>query len=236
MKTVTTTLAAAAVLATLAGCAATGPGGTVGPAADAPTVKVGDRWVYRGKDGYRVAIVWDETHEITGVGPEGITVRVTGKGPTIDFQRAEAWSAPGIVRSGAVFESETDRFDPALIRYKYPLTTGETWNQAVRDLNKPAGPYGSIQRRVTVAGYESVSTPAGKFSAIKLQIFMRLDDETFWRFPTECNYLVWYAPAVGAMVRAEQRSQYRERGGMSSFTVPGQYATLELVSYTHGAR
>ena len=231
-----TRILAAALLATLAGCAATGPGGTAGPAADAPTVKVGDRWVYRGKDGYRVAIVWDETHEITGIGPDGINVRVTGKGPTIDFQRAEVWSAPGIVRSGAVFESETDRFDPALIRYKYPLTTGETWDQTLRDLDKPAGPFGPIQRQVTVGGYESVATPAGTFNAIKMRIFMRLDDGTFWRYPTECNYLVWYAPAVGAMVREEQRSQYREKSGRESAVLPGQYATLELVSYTPGAR
>jgi hypothetical protein len=47
---------------------------------------------------------------------------------------------------------------------------------------------------------------------------------------------VWYAPAVGAMVREEQRSQYREKEGIDSGTVPGQNATIELVSYTPGSR
>jgi hypothetical protein len=204
------------------------------PAVQAPLLKVGDRWVYNAKDGYRTPTVWVETHEVTSIGSDGITVRVTLKGPTIDIQRSEAWSAPGVVRTGAVYEAETDRFDPPLLRYKYPLTVGETWSQSVHDLNQAAGPYGPIQQRVEVGGFESVSTPAGPFNALRMRIFMQLDDETFWRYATQCDYVVWYAPAVGAMVRTEKRSNYRNKEGVSSGTVPGQYATLELASYTRG--
>jgi hypothetical protein len=226
------TLVVAALV--LASCAAPGPGGAPGPAVAAPTLKVGDRWTYQGTDGYRVPIVWEETHEITAIGPQGITIRITAKGPTVDIQRTETWSAPGVVRTGAVFDSETDRFDPALIRYKFPLTSGETWNQAVRDLNKPPGPFGPIQRHVAVGGYESVATPAGTFDAIRMRIIMQLDDETFWRYPTECNYLVWYAPSVGAMVKEDKRSYYRDKGGVAGANVPGQYAIVELVSFSRG--
>jgi hypothetical protein len=63
-----------------------------------------------------------------------------------------------------------------------------------------------------------------------------VDDATFWRYATQCNYLVWYAPEVGAMVREEQRSYYREKEGMEGVTVPGQYAVIELVTYTSGTR
>jgi hypothetical protein len=36
---------------------------------------------------------------------------------------------------------------------------------------------------------------------------MRLDDETFWRYATTCNYAVWYAPAVrGVVARSDVRS------------------------------
>ena len=58
-------IVAAGALAVLAGCASPpGTGGTAGPPVAAPTLKVGDRWVYRGKDGYRVPVLWEETHEI----------------------------------------------------------------------------------------------------------------------------------------------------------------------------
>ena len=64
--------------------------------ADAPTV--GARWVYRGRDGFRWPVVWEETHEVIAAGAGGLAVRVTLKGPTIDIVRQErasppAWSA-----------------------------------------------------------------------------------------------------------------------------------------------
>jgi hypothetical protein len=218
----------------LASCAAFGPGGDPGPAADAPKLRVGDRWVYRGTDGFRVPVVWDETHEITAIGPQNITVRVTLKGPTVDIERTETWAAPGVVLVGAVYQAETSRFDPALVRFQFPLTPGERWSQAIRNLDQPPGPFGPILRHVSIGGWDKVTTPAGTFAAIRMRIIMTMDDETFWRWPTECNFLVWYAPAVGATVLEQKRSHYREKGGFDVSFVPGQNAVLELVSFTPG--
>jgi hypothetical protein len=198
-------------------------------------LRVGDRWVYHGIDGYRQKIVWDETHEITGIAAEGISVKVTTTGPTMNFTRTELWAAPGVVRSGAIYEVETDRFDPPFIRYQYPLTNGVTWSQSVRDLNRPPGPYGPIRATATAGGYESVSTPAGTFDAIKIRYLITLDDETFWRYPTQCDYVVWYAPAVGAPVRELRKSYYIEKSVESSPGVPGQNAIIELTSFTRGS-
>ena len=155
----------------LGSCATTG--GTPGPPAPAPTYQVGDRWVYRVQDGFRVKITWEETHQVTVVSPQGITVRVTAKGPSIDDQRTETWSAPGVVLTGAVFDNETRRFEPPLVRYKFPLTGGERWSQRMRDLDHDSRPYGGIDRSVSVGGYEKITTPAGTFDAIRLQVFMR---------------------------------------------------------------
>ena len=218
----------------IAGCGTATISGTAGPAVEAPTLRVGDRWVYHGIDGYRQKIVWDETHEITTIGADGITVSVTSTGAGMNFTRNELWSAPGVVRSGAIYEVETDRFDPPLVRYKYPMASGATWSQSVRDLNKPPTPYGPIRVSATDGGYESVTTPAGTFDAIKVRYLIQLDDETFWRFPTQCDYVVWYAPSVGAMVREQKRSYYLERSVESAPEVPGQNAVIELTSFTRG--
>ena len=82
-----------------------------------------------------------------------------------------------------------------------------------------------------------MTTPAGAYDAIRLRVLMRLDDGEFWREPTTCNYLLFYAPAVGATVREEKNAEYREKGdqrdGIGS--VPAQHAVLELVSYARGA-
>jgi hypothetical protein len=225
--------AAAAAVALLAGCVTVG--GTAGPPAPAPAYRVGDRWVYHIVQGYRTKIEWDETHEVTAIGPEGITVRVTGEGARVPIDRTEHWSAPGVVLQGAVYENETDRFDPPLVRYRFPLAAGETWNQRIRDLDKPPSPYTPIVRYTQVGGYTPVATPGGTFDAIEMRVIMTVDDETFWRYGTQCNYLVWYAPAVGAAVREHRESKWRDKGAQDAADYhPGQYEDIVLVSFTRG--
>lgn len=226
-------IAAAPGFLAIGSCASTG--GAPGPAAPAPAYQVGDRWVYRVQDGFLTKITWEETHQITRVSPQGITVQVTAKGPSIDEQRTETWSAPGIVLTGAVFDNETRRFEPPLVRYRFPLTPGERWSQRMRDPDHDTRPYGGVERSVSVGGYERITTPAGTFDAIRLQVYMRLDDETFWRWPTESTYLLWYAPAVGMTVREEKYAYYSEKGGVNGGgSIQSQRATVELVSSTRG--
>ena len=227
-------VAAMATAVVLVGACAS-MGGDTGPAAPTPQYRVGDRWVYHIVDGYRAKIVWDETHEVAAIGPDGITVKVTAKGPTFNGERIEKWPSAGGVLQGAVYEDETNLFDPPLVRYQFPLAPGARWNQRMQNLDNPSAPYGGISRSVIVAGYEQVVTPAGTYDAIRMNVFMQMDDETFWRWPTECNYVVWYAPAVGASVRERKRSGWRDKGGQDAVAYhPGQNAEIELVSYTRG--
>ena len=222
----------------LAGCAA-GPGGAgSGPPAEAPAYRVGDRWLYHGVDGFRVKLEWDETHEVAAIGPDGITARVTARGLTPNVARTELWSAPGRVKVGAICgDNQTRRFAVQLERYEFPLAAGEVWNQWVGNYNEGTRESGQINHWVRVNGWEKVATPAGTFDAISMQVFMRLDDETFWRYATTCNYAVWYAPAVRGVVREERRAQYVEKGtdnAGGAGTIRTQYGAVELVSFTPG--
>ena len=218
------------MLATLAGCATLQ--GAPGPAASAPTFQAGDRFVYHVEDGFRLKTVWDETHVISTATPPQTTVSISAIGPTVNDSRTEVWSSPGVVVAGAVFDNETRRFDPPLIRYRYPLNVGDHWQQRMRDLGHDSRPYGGIERDVRVRGYEQVTTPAGTFDAMRIDVFMRLDDETFWRHPTECVYTIWYAPALGVAVREIKHAWYYEKGGSMDGVsrIPSQNARVELVS------
>jgi len=226
----------AAAFAALAGCATgfNAPGS--GPAAEAPAYRVGDRWIYHGEDGFRVKTVWDETHEVIAIGADGITVRITQKGPSIDVTRTELWSAPGQVKVGAVCGSETRRFAVPLQRFDFPLASGKVWNQRVDNYNEATKASGNINRYVRVGGWDKVTTPAGTFDAVRMQALMRLDDEEFWRYPTECNYAVWYAPAVRGVVKKDREAYYREKSdaldGMAQIRT--QHGVVELISFTPG--
>ena len=220
----------AAAAASLPGCVAVG--GTAGPPAPAPVIRVGDRWVYSARDGFRAPVTWDETHEVIAVDAKGITVRVTQKGPTVDNTRTEQWLSPGIVSVGALFDNETRQFKTPLTRFQFPLTGGDRWNQRIDNFNEATQQSGQISRFAQVGGWEKVQLPAGEFDAIRMRVIMRLDDETFWRFATECNYQIWWSPAAGAAVREAKTAQYIDRGDTREPVAHrSQNALLELASY-----
>ena len=127
-------LAAGAVA--LPGC--TTFGGADGPPVPAPVYRVGDRWVYSARDGFRAPVTWDETHEITAIDTQGITVRVTQKGPTVDNTRTEQWLSPGIVAVGALFDNETRRFTPSLTRYQLAIAGTSVSITSTKPRSRPA--------------------------------------------------------------------------------------------------
>jgi len=68
-----------------------------------------------------------------------------------------------------------------------------------------------------------------------LRVIMRLDDETFWRHATECNYEIWWSPAAGASVREVKSAQYLEKGdSRDAVAIRSQNALLELASFRRG--
>ena len=226
-----------AFVALLAGCATLeSAGDRSGRVAEAPTFAVGTRWTYRGSEGFRAPLVWTETHEVTAVEPDGIHVRVTYEGPQVHGSREEILVAPGAVRQGALMDIETRRFGSPLERFRFPLAPGQRWNQWVANFNETTRREGQINRYVQVGGWERVQTPAGVFDAIRMRVLMRLDDEEFWRYPTTCNYVIWWAPAVGAPVREEKDAEYREKGDEldSGGAIRAQHTLLELVTFTPG--
>ena len=225
-------LATPAVLA--AGCVSVG--GASGPAAPAPTWRVGDRWVYRCADGYRVPVEWMETHRVAAVDASGITVRVTAQGG-VNFERVELLASPGVVKSGAAYDpDETRAFNPPMTRFEFPLTPGTQWSQQLRNLNQQNQLQSTLSRFVKVGGYETVITPAGTFNAITMRTLMSVDDNNPFRWPTQCNYVTWYADAPSNIVRMTKYATYRERGdGMEAAEIRAQNTTIELASYSRAA-
>ncbi|MBS0321827.1 MAG: hypothetical protein JSR18_14885 [Proteobacteria bacterium] len=231
-------LGGAAALA-LAGCGGFSQptSGASGAPLPAPDVKVGDRWVYSCRDGFRLPVVWTETWVVTAVAPQDIQVQVTGEGH-VNFQRVEHWLAPGVVASGAVYDpDETRVFTPPLIRYQFPLTDGSSWRQSLRTPNAQTGFPSTIERTVRVGGFQSVTVPAGTFDVLAMRTLMSVDDNNPFRFPTNCNYITWWSEAAGAMVKMFKQATYMERGdGPQAMAIRAQNTSIELTSFRYGGR
>lgn len=221
--------------AMISGCASMG--NESGPTGAAPDYHVGDRWTYSGVDGYRLApITWEEVHEVISVGPEGIAIRVTQKGTTVDTSRIERLVAPGLVIQGAMFDSETRRFKVPLERYRFPLAPGARWSQFVVNFDESTQQEGTVNNSRSVGGWDKVSVPAGEFDTILVRDFSRLDDETPFRYGTALNYQIRWSPAVGAPVRENRLATYREKNqGMFTVEHQSQNAVLELTSFHRAA-
>ena len=229
------TLLAVAAGVVIAGCASTERAGSGGPAADAPTFRVGDRWVYRASDGFRAPLTWEETHEVVSIAPGAITIKVTESGPAARGPRTEVWATPGMMSSGPVFDNETRRFTPPIPIYQFPMSPGQRWGGFFDNVDEATQQAGKVNRTVTVGNWTSVTTPAGTFDALPLRVLTTLDDQTFWRGPTMANYQIHYAPSVGAFVRADKDAHYVSGSGSLAGAVTTQRALLELTSYVRGA-
>lgn len=216
--------------AALGGCVTVG--GAAGPPAPAPVLKVGDVWTYQCRDGFRVGVNWEETHEVTAVDATGIAVRVTARGD-VNFERVELLASPGVVKIGSAYDpAETRTFEPPMDRFQFPLTPNTQWSQTLRNRDPGNQLMSVISRFVRVGGYESVTVPAGTFNAITMRTLMSVDDNNPWRWPTQANYMTWWDERVGNIVRMTKTAEYRERGdGRDAIAIRSQNTTIELVSY-----
>lgn len=206
------------------------------PLAEAPAYRVGDRWTYQIRSRFRAVGDAEEVVEVTAVGADGIVATVTTRGGGGDGTRTERWSAPGLVVQGSMMDVETRRFARPLERFRFPLAAGQSWNQWVEQVNDTARTEGKVNRYVAVRRAEQVTVRAGTFDAVRMNVIMRLDDETPFRWATECNHTVWYAPAVRGVVREDRRSEWREKGNpMDNAPMISQSETVELVAFRPGS-
>src|SRR5262245_56058921 len=117
-----------------------------GQSAPAPAYKVGDKWVYNVKSGIGLQMAnYQETREVVSVGGGGAKVKVTGKGADgKDFTRTEEYSAPGVIKSGALCYDEVYRFPTPLARITFPITPNQRSSKWVDSIAEPSGMKGQF--------------------------------------------------------------------------------------------
>ena len=188
--------------------------------AAAPTFKVGDRWVYDVKSGIGLqTVTYKETREVMAVGA--------------DFSRTDEFAAPGRLRTGTLCVDEVRRYPTPLQLAAYPIASGQRSSKWVDVLSDPGGNKGQINYSYRTRDWEKQTTPGGSFDAIRIDVYMTLDDATAFRAGTNCNVTLWYSPAVRGTVRERRAAQYNELDfGHQVISVLN--ASYELASFTPG--
>ena len=93
--------------------------------------------------------------------------------------------------------------DPLDELYRFPLQAGATWPTHSRERGGPS--IVEVDGRVTVVGTEDVTTPAGRFSAVKITKVSNRRSEPFPGQMVNSKRVVsvWYVPAIGNIARFE---------------------------------
>ncbi len=159
--------------------------------ADRPAVKVGDEWQFMQYTVVPVQkpnLVW----VVTSASPNGIVATSNGKPLTL---------TPDL----NIVESPTRKFTDRRV-LSFPLTIGKSWTYANRVESKDDQADWRMDANVTVAAYEKVTVPAGRFDAFRIEAKGKGGQQGAagagaWEF-TETS---WYAPSARAVVKEVYR-------------------------------
>jgi hypothetical protein len=177
-------------------------------ALDRPLVVAGDSWTYRTTTEKGPA-GWNQTHDeitVTRVTPARIFLSVKASGstqPPKEIFVGNDWS-----RSRDVNGKETVVNRP----FSFPLTQGRSWDVVYTEANpNKAHKSEKFDNHFTVAGFETVEVPAGKFRALKIE------SEGSWEAELAPGQTVVQGASVGqsgtTMVTQVQKTTSRETTG-----------------------
>ena len=154
-------LALIAIALLLAGCATT-PAVLSPEAAARPQWRAGERWIFiRTSATGAVRFV---THEVTGEGPEGYVLRISGTGRDI----TQWWTRDLHIARQEVVGRGMARYDPPAPYFTWPLALGKEWTQTYTYQDERGA--GSYTNRWRIGKEEElVKVPAGSFMAVRIE-------------------------------------------------------------------
>jgi hypothetical protein len=201
---------AAAAISLLLVSACAGPRPGEDRAVFKPEVRIGDSWVYRSKNHlsgepealYGVRVTFADSSVIHGV--------VTWQDePETDVTWTSEWNSVTSASEGLGAYDRMGLFDPHSGTFKFPLRADASW-KSISHLRLPRRGFFEVryERTASIAGYEDIEVPAGKFRALKVIVegrWERLDVAAMRgrAIPTSGGMYtaVWYVPEVKRWVK-----------------------------------
>ncbi|HMP11075.1 hypothetical protein [Hydrogenophaga sp.] len=95
------------------------------------------------------------------------------------------------------------KFEPALEFYRFPLKVGDAW-KARNEVVSLTGARSRSVLDVKVAAQEKVTTPGGEFDAFRIEVSGWINGVS-WQGALRLTQTVWYAPAIGRMVKSDYK-------------------------------
>jgi DUF3108-like len=143
--------------------------------------RVGDTWVYKAADR-------DETRVVTAV-EEKDGVKVVSVGRVGQDEKVTLTETIGVSANGLAWLAiEGVTLETPGTYLKLPLTAGATWEVHT----KGSAPTVELKGKMTVAGWEEVTVPAGKYKAVRINWDCQANGQPY-------PAALWYAEGIGVV-------------------------------------
>ena len=203
-------------------------GSASGQLVQAPLPRIGDVREYQGVDDWTNQVRLEERYEVIGSMPEFTRMRIDSKNINLKNNLMEM----------RLPEEETTRSDMNVdyfgksgttrrVNFSWPLEPGKKWTYEYTV--NTAGNNGNVvtlnyRIAAEVAGWESVTTPAGTFRAMKVVHKGTMDIPASSTGAYKVGWTLWYSPDVAGQVKQTYQSD-------SPVGAPGARNTTVLTSY-----
>jgi len=173
------------------------PAINVGGAVERPDVRPGDWWTYRVTNLLNKT-TRSNTLETTAVTASRIeTRRKGGDGATADQGVTEAWD-----RDWNLLQTADVKFTPFYPTFRFPLEKDQSWSGSVTWSG--SGVTTKHDLKLSVAGWERVTVPAGTFDAIRINVRGYIHTTTGSGLGQgTIKDTMWFAPAIRQIVKHE---------------------------------
>lgn len=171
--------------------------------AELPTFKVGDNWTYQRTSEFDRTRTCKFVLTVTSVSDSGFATATKVLEGAAKDEVGEYTAEMNAIK-------ENDRkFEPHVPYFSFPLAPGQAWEGSwkfsIRDnRNKMQTVNASMKSRVE--GWETVTTPAGEFKALKI-VFEALHKAARSGRANETKGTHWYCPEVRRVVRSELKTE-----------------------------
>jgi hypothetical protein len=216
-----------------AGCAGslpqTPPAGMPAQVA-APSIRMGDDWMYSLHDGYTRLPGGTLEYRVTRVEGDTVTVQLRHEGRESTQLYTRDWNW----RERPMTNLQNFRYDPPYLALPFPLEAGKSWRAYVNATDPATGRVNRVRIDGKVAGWERVKVPAGEFDALAVERVVYAGNPTYFLSQEFITEIDWYAPAAGGIVKHSSRSGHLDtRNGcdrICNWWVDSGWNVVELVS------
>jgi hypothetical protein len=205
-----------------AGCATQPPGASVSPAAKIRAPTVGQSWRYAKRDLYTHAVIKEEVDRVASIDRY------------IKIDSGEVQGPWGMVLAdphwGQIQVYET----PVPL---WPVQLQPGWQTRIKTQYKTATNGEGLHWNQTMkaSAWETVTVPAGRFTALKFTNSIEFGCGDFARKDCRRRETLWFAPEVGRWVARESSGSYYADNSASDRSVPEGGFRWELIEWSAAA-